>query len=362
MEFHRRVHIAPGVYLNLSKQGVGLSVGIKGVHYSIGQTGQHVSVGIPGTGVYFRKKIGGKKPKQAQSEAAASGVVSHRHAPVEAPAPLAIPKPGITASTSEKKFYQGTLAYQQGDYQQAHDYFRPLIDQEDTANDALLMGSLSGSYTNQYDEAIDMLTVLLSSDQSPLPGEPGSLVLKYLPETTIKVPLTQFSMLERPLDMSIVPFVLADLLRAQNRIDEAIDVLVDLYAEMQHFSLLALVLADLYTFESRYDDLYELLSTSVQGLQNEDDPSMEMLYYWAVALTVKEMYDAAAEVYKQALAKTSGRNPELVKLLEYGRADLYERWGKTADASRYFAKLLAADPTFYDVAGRAEALKTGSSQ
>jgi hypothetical protein len=52
----------------------------------------------------------------------------------------------------------------------------------------------------------------------------------------------------------------------------------------------------------------------------------------------------------------------LVKVLQYGRADLYERWGKTADAHRYFAKLLAVDPTFYDVADRAAALQTNAGQ
>jgi tetratricopeptide (TPR) repeat protein len=342
-----------------------VSVGVKGAHYSIGSTGQHVSVGIPGTGVYFRQKVGGKKQKQSQSAAAESGVTSqasHRHAAVEAPALVAVAKPGFTASASEKNFYQGTIAYQQADYQKAHDYFRPLIDDAVIANDALLMGALSGSYTNQYDEAIDMLEVLLASEQSPLPGEPGSLILKYLPDSTIKVPLTQFSMWERPLDMSVVPFVLADLLRAQNRMDDAIDVLVDLYEQMNHFDLLALVLADLYTYEGRYDDLYKLLSSTVDGLQNEDDPTMELLYYWAVALTVKEMYEAAGEVYKQALAKTSGRNPELIKVLQYGRADLYEREGKKADAYRYFAKLMAADPGYYDVADRTAALQPDVSQ
>ena len=166
MEFRRRIHIAPGVSLNLSKHGVGLSVGVKGIHYSIGQTGQHVSVGLPGTGLYYRQKVGAKS-KQSKTTGQ-----SHRHTPVEAPASAPVQKPGITASASEKSFYEGAMAYQEGNYEQAHDYFRPLINDTKIANDALLMGALSGSYSNQYEEAIDMLTVLLASDQSLLPGEP----------------------------------------------------------------------------------------------------------------------------------------------------------------------------------------------
>src|SRR5689334_16086000 len=58
MQFRKRLTVAPGIHLTISKGGLGVSVGGKGMHYSIGPHGQHVSVGIPGTGVYYRQSLG----------------------------------------------------------------------------------------------------------------------------------------------------------------------------------------------------------------------------------------------------------------------------------------------------------------
>lgn len=53
--FQRRVRIAPGLRLNLSKSGVGLSVGQRGASLSIGKRGVQSHVGLPGTGLAYRQ-------------------------------------------------------------------------------------------------------------------------------------------------------------------------------------------------------------------------------------------------------------------------------------------------------------------
>ena len=56
--FRKSIKLLKGVNLNLSKSGVGLSVGTKGARVSINSKGQgNASIGIPGTGVYYRKRI-----------------------------------------------------------------------------------------------------------------------------------------------------------------------------------------------------------------------------------------------------------------------------------------------------------------
>ncbi|MFP4262348.1 MAG: DUF4236 domain-containing protein [Halomonas sp.] len=57
--FQRRIRLAPGVRLNLSKRGLGLSVGPQGASLSAGPGGVHGHAGIPGTGLAFRQKLGG---------------------------------------------------------------------------------------------------------------------------------------------------------------------------------------------------------------------------------------------------------------------------------------------------------------
>lgn len=77
--FNKRIKIAPGVKLNLSKSGVSTTVGGRGASLNIGKKGVHANAGIPGTGLSTRTKIaGGGKPSnktkgQAQTEANTRG-------------------------------------------------------------------------------------------------------------------------------------------------------------------------------------------------------------------------------------------------------------------------------------------------
>ena len=58
--FRKRIKIAPGVHINLSKGGVSTTVGVPGASVSFGKNGTYLNTGIPGTGLYNRTKIGGK--------------------------------------------------------------------------------------------------------------------------------------------------------------------------------------------------------------------------------------------------------------------------------------------------------------
>jgi len=51
--FWRRIRIAPGVTLNLSKSGGSLSFGPRGARFTIGPRGKRATVGIPGTGLFY---------------------------------------------------------------------------------------------------------------------------------------------------------------------------------------------------------------------------------------------------------------------------------------------------------------------
>lgn len=56
--FRKRIKIAPGVSLNLSKSGVSTSIGPRGAKVTVGSQGTYLHTGIPGTGLYNRQKIG----------------------------------------------------------------------------------------------------------------------------------------------------------------------------------------------------------------------------------------------------------------------------------------------------------------
>jgi len=69
LRFRRRVTLAPGVSINLSKSGASLSVGRRGAHVTVGHGQVRNTVGIPGSGISYtstqrmtRKSQRNKKP------------------------------------------------------------------------------------------------------------------------------------------------------------------------------------------------------------------------------------------------------------------------------------------------------------
>lgn len=56
--YRKRIKIAPGISINLSKSGISTSIGPKGAKVTVGPKGTYLHTGIPGTGIYSRQKIG----------------------------------------------------------------------------------------------------------------------------------------------------------------------------------------------------------------------------------------------------------------------------------------------------------------
>lgn len=80
--FRRRIKITPGVHLNLSRHGVSASFGRRGASVTLGTRGAFLHTGFPGTGIYYRQKIGSKKRKKKQSynsKLYTSSVFSSKH-------------------------------------------------------------------------------------------------------------------------------------------------------------------------------------------------------------------------------------------------------------------------------------------
>jgi len=60
LRFQKRIRLLPGVRINLSKSGASASVGPRGADVNIGRGGVTTNAGIPGTGVSYRRKLGGR--------------------------------------------------------------------------------------------------------------------------------------------------------------------------------------------------------------------------------------------------------------------------------------------------------------
>lgn len=59
IRYNRRVKVGPNTYMNIGKNGVSTTVRSGNMSYTTGPRGSYVSTNIPGTGVTYRKKVGG---------------------------------------------------------------------------------------------------------------------------------------------------------------------------------------------------------------------------------------------------------------------------------------------------------------
>ena len=60
LRFFRRIRVAPGLRVNLSKSGASVSIGRRGAWYTIGPRGQRMTVGAPGTGLFWTRVMAGR--------------------------------------------------------------------------------------------------------------------------------------------------------------------------------------------------------------------------------------------------------------------------------------------------------------
>jgi hypothetical protein len=58
--FQKRMSVLPGLRINLSKRGASASLGPRGADVNIGRDGITTNAGIPGTGLSYRSKVGGR--------------------------------------------------------------------------------------------------------------------------------------------------------------------------------------------------------------------------------------------------------------------------------------------------------------
>ncbi|NDJ35259.1 MAG: DUF4236 domain-containing protein [Chloroflexi bacterium] len=346
-QFRRRIKILPGVVANLSKSGISLSIGPRGLTYNIGPRGQFLTLGIPGTGLYRRQKIGGRA-RGGEAEPAKTEPVLELSAWEGRP-----PK-------EARQFQRGAEAYFAEDYAGALAIFTEPVGAY--YPDMRLMAGLSAYFLEQPEAAIEHL--IASLDGSPQPGTEESLTGQLInPAVTFTVPVTRFSDGMLPYSQMLAVFLVIELIQLYGEMDNAVEIARQFLDHLEGDSkrLLQLSLAEVLFSMERYDELEALFENEIGALENEDNIAVELMLYWGETLTMKERYDAAKDVFIRAHRRSKDRDPVLLNLVQYARADMFERWGKRADARRYFEKLYSADPSFANVEARLKALEEENS-
>jgi tetratricopeptide (TPR) repeat protein len=351
IRFRKSVRIAPGVRLSVSKSGFGVSAGVRGARYSVHGSGRRTrSVGIPGTGVSYVSSSYGDGGR-SRGAAGGSRTAAPRAAPIYADGAQAaalLPKAGLFSSAGEKRYREGLVAYLSGNRAAAATAFEATLAAEPKAVSAHLLAAISIEADADLPRVVRHLESLVTTPE-PFPDK---LMTKFLPpgksELAIGVKITELMSARVPFDLTGATLLLAEAYQETGRLEEAIGLVQQLHDAAPTDPAIRLSLADLLLADGDYDAVVEVTASA----HNEDDLSLALVHLRATALGGLGHSTASLDSFKEALAKTAKRDPELLAAVRYERALAYEKAGQNARARADFERLYAANPSFRDVRER----------
>ncbi|HEV8401983.1 MAG TPA: tetratricopeptide repeat protein [Candidatus Limnocylindrales bacterium] len=265
-----------------------------------------------------------------------------------------LPKPGWLASAADKRYYEGVQAYLTGDYAKAFMAFRACLAAESRAVSAHLFAALCvGKLEGPDSEQITHLEAAVAS-ADPIPDR---LQQKYLPagfvDLQLGVNITDMISGKAPFDSVGAALMLAELYQEAGRVEDAIGIVQQLHEADPPNQVIRLSLADLYLADGDLEAVLEAASTA----ENDSDVGVALLHMRGAAMAALGHNDGALTAFTQALAKTAGRDADLLKVVRYDRALAFEAAGQKAKSKADLERIYAVDPTFEDVHARLAALR-----
>lgn len=336
--FWRRIRVAPGVTVNLSKSGGSLSLGARGARFTIGPRGTRATVGIPGTGLFYTTTLSGEKSGEPSR--------APRSAPAVRPEDrltLGFFK-RLTTPADEEALVDGCRELVRGHEKKALEHLRKALR---LADGAYLAGFLALK-RGRLNEAAEYLEAAARKHRRL-----GSHFDKYGLAATMSLPITDEVSAQVGPDLRGVLLGLVEVYQSQERPQEAIACLEHLKQlepddVVVRLSLAELLLAVRPDERSAHRKVVEL----AEGAANETAVHTALLLYKGRALRKLGLFEAARDTLTAALRRRKGRPEELLRALRYERALVYEKLGQGRRARGEFEKLYAEDPDYEDVATR----------
>lgn len=336
----KSIRLGKFVRLNISKSGVGVAAGLGGVTLGAGPRGAYLNLDLPGTGMSYRKYLTTTQKKQAPRKK--SG-----HAAAQSVQVPEVPKPGLFASSQEKDLANAMKDYQAGQIDEALEHFLDAASKE--AGAAIFAAAILAEKDRKDYRAVELLERVVQSDEE----FPTKLMEKYFPSATIDIDVTPNVTVIVPVDGLAATLLLVELYQAQRRVREAIALLEEI-EELAEEPVLTLSLCELYA--SR--EIWEGVIDRGQGVESEDDITLELSIYYGRAMQAQGLHEAAITVLTKALRRKKDRSQDLLNEAVYWRAVSYQEQGKTSRANQEFQKLYAENPDFKDVAERLALLRS----
>jgi len=355
--FFKRVGLAKGVTLNLSKSGGSVSLGPQGAKLTLGPQGARISLGIPGTGLYYTtnfslgklgKMFGGSSEAEA-AQTPQAPTAEETQAPSQTPQETENAKATKEALTQlqvpddQKALADGCKALADGNEDAA---FAHLQQATHLADGAFLAGVLAVK-REQFADAVQYLAAAADKE-----AELGRYLSNYGIGATLSLPVTE------EVTALITPTVhgallaLAEAYQAQEKIPDAIVCLERLQQRGPVDVVVELSLAELLAENHSDKETLQKVVKLTESVENESAVHAALLLCKAQALRGLGLLDAAADVLTTTLRRQKDRPDELLRALRYERALVYEGQGQAKKSRTELEKIYAEDPNYEDVATR----------
>jgi tetratricopeptide (TPR) repeat protein len=341
----RSIKVAPGFKVNLNKHSVGMTVGGRGAHYSVNSAGTRTkTVGVPGTGVSWIDRQGGKR-RSARSTRTARPA-QHVQAPIE----HAKQHAGILASHHERAYAKALECLRNGKIPQAYPLLEDAI-ASDTKHEAIaahLISAIAHYKAGELEAAISHLDPVISThgqvDHDPL------LTRYELPDGYLRfdVPIGQHQAPGGTAGLGPV-YLLVSAYASSGKTQQAAGVMQKLIADEPLDSVppfVLIMLCALYQALGDWDEIIHLVGHF--NITNVDDPTLVLRSYQAAAMANNDLNDAALEVLKDCL-RSSKRDPGLLHAARYARAQIYLNTNKKALAKRDLSRIYSEDPNYHNI-------------
>ncbi len=340
--FFQRFRIAPGLSLNLSKTGASLSLGPRGAQFTVGTSGTRATIGLPGSGLFYTvaNPLGKKRP--TRSEPASIGPATQAKNPKLS---LGFFK-RLTTSADEQAFVDGLIALGEGREKDALRRMKEALTGSPNFVDAAWITGVLSLKLGQFEDAIKHLEAVLRQPHAlgQLFGEHQVTPRVELPVATQVIATTVHSVYSTRL-------ALVEAYQHAGRTSDAVASLEALLGLEPQDPVALASYAELVVEGSDHARLRRVIELTA-NLANDGPVHTAVLLYRGRALAMLDMDTAAIKVWGDAMRRTKGRLPELLREIRYQRANAYQRLGRSAQAREDWQRIYAEDPGFEDVTRR----------
>ncbi|HLW28572.1 MAG TPA: DUF4236 domain-containing protein [Kiloniellales bacterium] len=324
--FWRRLRLAPGITLNLSKSSASLSFGPRGAKYTVGPRGNRFTLGLPGSGLFYTVHKPWGRAKKATADRLKLGFLAR-----------------LTTPANERSFVEGLRELNETRQEAA----LAALERAGELPDAAWLAGMLRLRQEEYAAARRHLIRALAG-RSDL----GSLFAKYEVEAEITLPITDTILAHVGPRERGTRLALVEIAQETGEAEEALEQLEQLLQIAPQDPVVLLSFAELALDSPEDRELMEQVISMTSGVPNEIPIDTAILYYRGRALTALGLPEAAIEVFTLANRRRKDRPPALLHQIRYERALLYEQVGRRAQARKELEKLYALNPDLEDVRQR----------